>query len=202
MYTEFSSDAELLLYIKQDERSAFDLLFKRYWERLFIYLVKAIQNEDDALDILQDIFISIWIRRRQIPEMESLAPYLFAAVHFKGYTYINNRTKKNRFQCDFVKFAQVGYATVEEDHDAKELNCFLQKEINDLPKKMKQVFVLSRDENLSHKEISERLHISDKTVKKQIYKALKQLRLRIKEEHIFTHFLLLFLLFCGSGFLD
>ncbi len=149
-----------------------------------MYLVKAIKDEDEALDILQEVFLSIWARRHRLPNMESISPYLYAAARFKGLAFTNRKVNRNKFFDSFISFVAKEDPSMEEKHFANELAFILNREIDKLPPRMREVFVLSRYQDLSYREISERLNISDKTVKKQINKALTQLRLKLPNEHL------------------
>lgn len=191
MPTDLYSDHDLLHSIKDDDKSAFDLLFKKYWRRLFVYLVKAIKDEAEAMDILQEVFSSLWMRRKDLPEMESFSPYLYSAVRLKGLSYVSKSANRNRLLDSLSSDQEQWSLSPEEGLLVKELVSFLNREIDELPPKMREVFRLSRFENLSYKEISEKLQISDKTVKKQINKALRFLKFRLREEQLFVWILLL-----------
>ena len=167
-----------------DERSAFELLYTRYWERLYCYAAKAISNKTDAIDIVQETFIAVWEQRHQVTALQSLKAYLFAITRYKAIRYIRKHAHRADYLDSLTDFLQRHEQSPEELYIAHELQTLVDAEVQQLPKKMQAVFMLSRQENLSHKEIAEKLSISDKTVKKQISNSLIVLRLKIIGNHL------------------
>jgi RNA polymerase sigma-70 factor (ECF subfamily) len=170
-------EKELLELIRQDDKKAFDRIYALYWEKLFLYVAKIIRDEDDAYDIIQDVFVSLWTRRQDLKIEGSLNAYLFSAVRFKTLDYLHR--SKRRVLLNLVHEEYPEKISVMEKYSAKELAIQINTRIQELPLKMKEVFLLSRNEEMSHKEISKMLSISDKTVKKQISNALKLLRFKL-----------------------
>lgn len=175
---QFADDI-LLNLLKEDNKEAFDVIYMRYWERLYYYLVKAIKDTAEAEDILQEVFVSLWKRRGNLDNIGSLYTYLFSCVRYGGFRYIRNEIKKNRFKASWQSLLTDADDLFERQLDANELSRLVNKEIDRLPLKMREVFLLSRREDLSHREIAHKLNISDKTVKKQINNALKYLHLKL-----------------------
>ena len=173
-------DEKLLELIRQDHSPAFDQVFERYWERLFDYSTKVIRNEDEAQDIVQDVLVSLWQRRHNL-NIDSLSSYLHAAIRFKGLAYIRANLTKNNYMDSLGCFFEEGRDFLNEELDARDLEMMIKSEIDKLPPRMREIFILSRIEQLSHKEIAERLNISDQTVKKQINLSLKLFRLLLDE---------------------
>jgi RNA polymerase sigma-70 factor, ECF subfamily len=178
-------DERLFHLLCEGNREAFDQIYNRYWNRLFLYIVKAIRDKEAAQDIVQEIFVSLWIRRKEINVNGTLAAYLFTAARYKGISYVQDTLKKSKHAETLATYLVERQDVVNEDYAAKELNAIIEIEIEKLPVKMREVFVLSRQENLSHKEISEKLNISDKTVKKQINNALKHFKLVLNKDAVF-----------------
>lgn len=177
-------DDALADLISREYKPAFDELYSRYWEKLFLYLVRVIKDREEAEDILQEVFVSVWARRKQLLQIQSLDAYLFSAVRFQGLKYIRKETKKGLFVNSLISYFNEIDDSLSEQQNAKEVQLMLDKVIDELPGKMQQVFVLSRKEHLSHKEIAEVLNISDKTVKKQINNALKIFKFKLEKENI------------------
>jgi RNA polymerase sigma-70 factor (ECF subfamily) len=183
-------DDVLLNLLKEDNKDAFDVIYMRYWERLYFYLVKAIKNAEEAEDILQEVFVSLWKRRNDLDGIESLSGYLFSCVRYGGFRYIRNEIKKNDFRKSWNFLFQEEDNLPEMQLAANELSRLLNKEIDKLPVKMREVFILSRKEELSYKEIAHKLNISDKTVKKQVSNALKYLHLKLNGKALLPLFVL------------
>ena len=175
---QFADDV-LLNLLKEDNKEAFNVIYARYWERLYCYLVKAIKDTAEAEDILQEVFVSLWKRRNSLDSIASLSTYLFSCVRYGGFRHIRNEIKKNNFRASWRLLFNEEDDLFERQLAANELTTLLNREVDKLPVKMRQVFILSRKEELSYKEIAHKLNISDKTVKKQINNALKYLHLRL-----------------------
>lgn len=171
------SDHELLALIANNDQLAFNQLFNRYWEKLFMYVVKIVKDEVEAQDVVQEVFVSLWQRREMLEEIQSLSSYLFGAVRFRSMAYIRNNLGKNNYFKSLAHFFEEGCDVINEAFDARELSELIQTEIDKLPPKMKEVFRLSRMEQLSHKEIAAQLNISETTVKKQIQLSLRYFRM-------------------------
>src|SRR4051812_17959356 len=91
------TDGELIELISQNNQEAFDKLYSRYWEKLFLYIAKVIRERDDAQDLVQEIFVSLWLRRKNITTINSLPAYLFTAARYKGLSYIQSNIHKNNY---------------------------------------------------------------------------------------------------------
>ena len=185
------TDNELIELINKNDRKAFDEVYNRYWEKLFLYVAKVIRDKDDAQDIVQEVFVSLWMRREELAPIKSLPAYLFTAARYKGLSYIQANIHKHNYSESLSEFLSQQQDSPDDLQSAKELEQFIELDVQDLPAKMKVVFSLSRTEGLSHKQISEKLGISDKTVKKQINNALKQIRLKIAGRYLLTFYIIL-----------
>jgi RNA polymerase sigma-70 factor, ECF subfamily len=174
----------LMVLISEGNKLAFDVIYDRYWEKLLVYVVKVIKDKEEASDILQDVFVSLWNRRAELSKIECLSAYLFTAVRYKTLVYLKKVATKSKLMTILPESFSDLRNSSEELYYAKELSRLIDREIESLPSKMKQIFVLSRREELSHKEIAQALHISDKTVRKQIQNALKVFRLKLQKEFI------------------
>lgn len=176
------TDQELLILMIQDDRTAFDVIYFRYWKPLFLNAGKIVRNNDEAEDIVQEVFISLWKRRSELSNIISLTSYLHGAVRFRSLSYIRNNLYKNNYLSSLKSIFEEGVDMVNEYINLEELNGVIDTEISKLPPKMREIFVLSRVEQMSHSEIAEHLNISDKTVKKQINRSLNLFRLVLNEK--------------------
>ena len=183
--THFEDNA-LTDLISKDYKPAIDELYRRYWERLFLYVVKVIKNRDEAEDILQEVFVSVWIHRQALLQIESVAAYLFSAVRFQGLKYIHNKAKQGIFITSLAMFSPDEDDSLDGQQNVREVELILDKAMEELPSRMQRVFILSRKSPLSHKEIAEAPDISIKTVKKQINNTLKIFRLKLERENLIS----------------
>lgn len=166
------------------DESAFSEVYNAYWESLFKYVIRILPDEDEAADVIQETFTTFWELRDRLGKVKSIKAYLFIMARNLAFRRFRNKLKQFEMEDRLVAFYGTTDEGTERDIDARALSHLIDAEIDKLPEKMRQVFVLSRKENLSYKEIAERLKISDETVKKQISNSLKYLRLKIDDEYI------------------
>jgi len=179
-FTKSDTDSELIALIRNDNRDAFTTLYQRYWDKIFAVAIHRLGVEEEAEEIVQEIFLSIWTRRKSLKLTHSLATYLSVAVKYK---VINHLARKHRMQLQLDELTNATPATENSTSnwlDEKELRTQLEKCINKLPEKCRIVFLLSRDENKTYAEIATELNISQKTVEAHMSKALSTLRSDLK----------------------
>lgn len=159
---------------------AFDKLYHLYWEDLFSYVVRILDNEEDAEDIVQDVFITLWNMRHEACRVRSLRAYLLVMAKNKALKHIVKSSNYQSCIDSLANYARRYEDSLEKEYIALELGHIVDSEISNLPEGMQNVFRLSRREELSYQEIAGRLDITDHTVRKQISRALKILRVKLK----------------------
>jgi RNA polymerase sigma-70 factor (family 1) len=174
------NDKELLRNLNEGDAGAFAEIYERYWDKLLIYVMKGVRRQEDAEDIVQELFVSIWRRRGDLDIAQALSTYLFNSARYAAMRHISqNITKYKHLETLAASLGKDGGSDslgIEALIFSRELEGKIDGAIGQLPEKMREVFLLSRREQLSYKEIAERLSISEETVRKQIYKALQILR--------------------------
>jgi len=173
------TDAELTDLLKSNDKSAFTELYNRYKGLLYIYACKVTKDDDKAEDLIQELFINLWDKRETINFTSSISSYLYSAVRYKFFDLVDKEKVRADYVQAFQLFLDKGEYLTDNYILEKELSATIEKEISNLPAKMRKVFLLSRKENLSNKEIAERLDISEKTVKNQLSTALKTLKVKL-----------------------
>ncbi|QNL51909.1 RNA polymerase sigma-70 factor [Olivibacter sp. SDN3] len=172
---------QLLIAMRNGSEAAFTALYELHWQNLFTYVMKVVKDEDETADIIQDIFLNLWLSRDKVHRIEDLDAYLFIMARNTSLQRLAAKSKNNklveRLQCYLAGTHQT---ETDKMMFGKELKEIVDKAIAQLPNKMREVFVLSREEDLSHREIANRLSISDKTVKKQVSYAIRIIRACIK----------------------
>lgn len=182
------TDAELFLLVKEGDNTAFSEIYDRYWELLFRHAKRMTRDDGVAQDIVQDVFISLWDKIEETDMKFSLSSYLYTSVRNKILNLIEHNKVRNNYLQSMTLFIPQGENLTDHRVRDRMLKEKIEQEVLLLPVKMKQVFEMSRKQNMSYKEIAETLNLSDKTVKKQINNALKILRFKLTS--------LLLLLFC------
>jgi len=175
------TDPELAYLVKSGDQRAFTIIYNRYWFLLYGHILKMLKDEEDAKDILQDVFSGLWLYPAKIPCVANFAGYLYTIARHK----VLNALRKNKYRThcleSLAEFVNGASDETLQYIDSRDLMAAIEKEIAALPPRMRQVFEMSRKENLSHKEIGRLLGTSDETVKKQIHKSLKFIRYNLKE---------------------
>lgn len=169
---ELWADETLLTSLLKDDEDAFRQIYKRYAPRLYAAAYNLFRDKPLCEDLIQELFADLWIRRKSL-NIKSLKPYLYTAV--KNRVLMAMRSGRTMLNDTALEKLIADYAT-DDRLNAKELNDILNKGINSLPDKCREIFQLSRNEHLSNKEIAERLNISVKTVESQMTIALRKLR--------------------------
>lgn len=176
---EYSSltDEHLLQLLKESDEKAFAALYDRYWADSYRQAMKIVRSDIDAEDIIQELFISIWKRREDLDIRNGLPGYLYTSTKYLSIHFISRNMAASGYLSSFSEHMEpVVHPSVESGMDARQLEKTINLVVEKMPDKMKEVFRLSRGEHLTHREIAERLHISEETVKKQVYNALKFIR--------------------------
>ena len=174
-----SKDTSLLTAMQNGDRSAFDMLFQKYYSVLCAYCYRFVRLED-AEEIVQDVMLWLW-ENRERPIIEySLKQYLFKAVYHRCMTRIVQNEVKQRADTAYHERMSAMLQDVD-IYQINELSRHIQKAINELPPAYKEAFNMHRFRNLSYKEAAELLNVSPKTVDYRIQQALKILRVKLKD---------------------
>lgn len=193
-YTNIS-DNELVVLLKKGDDYAFSEIYSRYWEKMAAYAIRLVKSEDEGADIVQEIFVSLWKRREVIEIKGTLAAYLIKSTRNLSLKYIEKNITKHHFLDHLSEHAKELFSDFQDDISFTELQVHVDKVIADLPSKMKRIYLLSRDEQLSHREIALQLGIAEGTVKKQISNALKIISTAIKKSDLSSGALSITLMF-------
>lgn len=191
------SPEELLSKIKEGDKNSFKLLFDLYYTDLCRFALAYLKDPDNAEDVVQNFFISFWEKRESLTINTSIKSYLFSSVRNRSLNYIRDNSKFADIDDEFLSNQPSGSIEADSMIDTDNLEEKIRGAIEKLPVKCKEIFLLSREQNLSYKQIAERLQISVKTVENQISIALKKLHLELKP--YYNALILLFLFFYESG---
>lgn len=177
-YNELT-DNDLVVLLKTGDNIAFTEIYGRYHGKLYIHLSNKLSSREDCRDILHDLFIGLWQNHATLDIRGDLSAYLYTAARYKVFDRISKNQIEKKYLNSVQLFVEKGeYVT---DHRIREklLIELIDREIAALPEKMREVFRLSRNENLSHRQIAAQLGISEQTVKKQVQNALKVLKIKL-----------------------
>ena len=174
------SDAELTELFKSGDLGAFTEVHKRYYGQLYNHAYKRFPDREGVKDLLQELFISVWNGRETIDLKTGLSVYLYKAVRNRILNVYRHEKIKENYISSFQNFLDNNNDPIaDEILRVKELIAIINTEIAALPPKMRRIFEMSRQENLSYQEIAEQLNISALTVRKQVQNSIKILRTKI-----------------------
>ena len=175
--SDLNSDIILINRLRSGDESALTELYNKFWQSLFVSSYNVLKDKELCEDIIQDIFMNIWHNREKLEINISLKGYMYACARYQVF----NQFKKNKDKIHVELFEDLDkrfqYSTPETQLMHEELLNQINSIVQALPEKCQLVYKLSREEQLSHKEIAERLDISTKTVENHITKALHVIRL-------------------------
>ncbi|WP_162946200.1 RNA polymerase sigma-70 factor [Chitinophaga barathri] len=175
------TDIELLDRIcRNDDAHAFQALYLRYWERLYVDAFHKVHSREDASDLVQDLFVALWEKRGTLQVQTTLATYLHAALKNRILNYFKHQAVRDKHIPGVSDAFRVEPETACEAVIRRELHVNIDEEITSMPDKMRRVFLLSRNNELTANQIASKLSISEQTVRNHITAALKRLRCRLQ----------------------
>lgn len=174
------SDSQIFEAIKRDDNGAYEMVFREYYRQMTAYAFRFLSDLSDSESIVQDVFLRLWQKRREIMITSSLQNYLFRSVKNQCINHIEHEKIKTGYQAMVIK-----NETDRSEYSEFFLEFGLMKKIEaaiaSLPEKRQEIFRLAREEGLKYREIADQLDISVKTVETQMSLALKQLRESLKQ---------------------
>lgn len=175
-------DAEVLFRMRQGDENAFDAVYWKYSPWVFNFIYSLLYDKSLAEDLTQTVFLKIWEKRTTIDPELGFDAYLFAIARNLVYKETEKRLESE--QLTFTLESRTGStdSLTEENIDAESLREYIDALIEQLPLSRKHIFLLSRRQHLSNKEIADRLSVSEKTVETQIYRALRFIKQKLSEE--------------------
>jgi RNA polymerase sigma-70 factor, ECF subfamily len=181
------SNKELLLLLQKGDRVAFYNLYERYSKRLYGFVLQYVKVDTDAEEIVQEVFIKIWGKRKTIDVYSSFESFLFTIAYNATMSLLRKRVTENKYLAYLQSIQQVN-ETTEQTAELyfNELNEKLKSLLNELTPRQNEIFLLSREEGLTHEQISQKLHISVNTVKKHISNTLSFLKTHLNNDLIVT----------------
>ncbi|VTR49411.1 RNA polymerase sigma factor [Sphingobacterium thalpophilum] len=190
------TDQELVDLVQlKDDKAAFSELYNRYWEPLINTAGKSTRSLSIAEEIVQDVFVDFYVRRKEIQLKHSLAAYLRTAVKFQVFKTYRAQKIQEQYAATVSHLGQASPVQPDSLLEAKQIHAKIFHIAEKMPATCKQVFLLSRFEKRSNQDIAEQLNISVAMVRKHITKSMNIMRAEIKDHQmdIFQLLLLLYL---------
>ena len=166
------------------------MLFKSSFNGLCYFAQRYVKDFDTAKEIVQDAFLNLWEKRESIDLSKPVKSYLTTSVYNRSLNYLRDNKKFNKDILSFENLYPYNNQDTGDKLVATEINNKINNAIEELPEKCREVFKLSRFENLKYQQIADKLNISIKTVETQMSKALQHMRIRLAEYITMIIFLL------------
>jgi RNA polymerase sigma-70 factor, ECF subfamily len=161
--------------------TAFEMIFRTYYQPLCTYAYTFLQDKEEAEEIVQGTFLSVWEKRQTIAIHTAVKPYLYAMVRNACLNVIKHEKIKQKHAAEEIALSPISHDSVAHAVATSELELKIHQAMEKLPEQCRLVFKLSRFEELKYAEIAEQLSISIKTVENHMGKALKIMREQLKD---------------------
>lgn len=192
--TIMMNDRDLVIRLINNDQEAFSELYAKYKDRLLYFAVKFVKSPEFAEDIYQDAFTVIWQSRRFLDPEKSFSSYLYTIVKNRVLNILRDIENDQKLK-SYILANAIDYSDSTNQHvQENELKILLENALKELTLRQRQVFEMSRNEQMTHKEIAEALGISVFTVQEHISVALKTIKSYLKEYPDYIAGLLLILI--------
>ena len=175
----FKSDGHLMLEIKAGNMLAFDALYKKYSARIYKFAFSILKLPEEAENIVQDVFLNLWINRDKVDRVSSVRYYVFSIAYHSSISVIRKRLKESKFLDELLRQQELTQESPALQAEYRELEEKLNAVVNALPSRQKEVYLLHRVEGLKYAEIAQRLNISVNTIENHMSRALRTIRERL-----------------------
>lgn len=167
---------ELQLQIaRYGNEQAFSGLFRLLYDRLLRFCMQYVYSREAAEEIVSDVFVKVWNRRKELMNISNLEVYLFVAVKNHALNYLQQYSSLRITHIDTGLSQLSGPADPEKEMEWKEMRLQLDHEVNKLPDQCRKVFKLIKEEGFKYKDVAVILNISSRTVETQLYRAVRRL---------------------------
>lgn len=171
-------ERELIVRLKSGDRSAFDVLYKKYHAALYLNVIKLVRDKEDAMDIVQDVFITLWNKRSALNTEVSPKGFLFVISYNRSLDLLRSKTRQTAAMRDLGDY----FALQGADHMNETSSPELYALINQLSPQQKRVLELCKLEEKTYSEASAELGISKYTVNEYLKKAVAFLRMNLLQK--------------------
>lgn len=178
--------------LAQRNEAAFEQVFKTHFKRLHAYAFTILRDEEEAEEMVQQVFFKLWERNENLSLTGSVTAYLYRAVHNESLNYIKHQKVRSDHKLHIAYSMKNDAEQPAKKIQAAELEKKIHSALNELPEQCRTIFQMSRFDELKYREIADKLGISIKTVENQMGKALKLLRAKLVD---FLVYILLFIHF-------
>jgi RNA polymerase sigma-70 factor (ECF subfamily) len=189
------NEKELLLQISEGDEKAFETFFFYYFPQIQPLIANIIDSQTASKDVIQDIFLNIWINRAKLPELQNMRSWIFTVAYHQSYSWLRKQKNRNNAMA-----AMEGIHTENPTADYtafRETEKLIQEAVQHrLTKQQQKIYRLSREQHLTIPEIAAQLGLSPNTIKNTLVSALKEIRSYLQDHGILLPSTLLMIAFC------
>jgi len=176
MAKEILEESKWLAALSNGDFEAFNVLYKKHHRALYFYALKLSNNPHEAEEIVQSVFVTIWETRHIIDPSQSFSAYLFSIARNQFYDTLRKKVTESCYSDYVLQQNNLIADDLEKQIEEKEIYEIIHKLLKQIPKHRQEIFRMSREENMTYKQIAEKLQISENTVDTQIRNTLNFLR--------------------------
>lgn len=158
--------------IKAGDANAFAMLYDRYWLKVYNFAQLYIKSSSEVAEVVQDVFVKVWEGRESLNIEKNFDGFLFLTTRNVIFNYSRRYFYEQNYKMTVLKGLENSY-NIEEELDAADLKNYIDSLISQLPEQRRRIFLMSREEHLTNKEIANRCAVSEKAIERQITIALK-----------------------------
>jgi RNA polymerase sigma-70 factor (ECF subfamily) len=179
-------DRQLFARIAEGDEAAFRSIFQHYGALIHPYVLKIVKEESMAREIVQEVFLKLWVARETLTAIDKPSSWLFRVASNFSISHFRKQELDKRLLKE-IGNTRVGDAAAAEQPDvvdalsAKELKALIKEAVDQLPEKRKQIYLLLREQGMSRKEVAEYLNISENTVRNQLAISMQSIQEHIKK---------------------
>ena len=189
-------ETALFHQIAMGDEAAFEALFHLYVPEIKPVIAHVIQVEGPEKDIIQEIFLSIWLNREKLPSITIPRNWIFKMVYFRCYSWLQKQGVRNRAKQLIIQESSEQSNLTEENITFSETSLLVTQAVRSLPPQAQKIYLLSREQGLKIAEIAEQLQLSQQTIKNSLVRSLKSIR-----EYLTSRGVILPLILLGCGIL-
>ena len=167
--------------LKEGDIEVFEEVYRLYYAPLCFYCLRYVGDMEEAREIVQGLFLKMWLRKKELNIKTSVKAYLYKSVQNYALNYLKQEQVKKKYTVDKEYLPKASALNGQQKLEEEELKITIKKAILKLPEKRRKIFELNRFENMRYQQIAEHLSISVKTVESQMSKSLEFLRKELKE---------------------
>jgi RNA polymerase sigma-70 factor (family 1) len=177
-------DIELVERLQKSDIEAFDILYKRYSGKLYAFGVKYLRSAPEAEELVQSVFLKVWVNHSHLKKELSFRSYLFTIAYNEICNLFRERNYHRKFIDDTLYKETQSSASIEDCIDLQSMLTRVQQIVEKLPERQRSIFLKSRNEGKSTKEIAEEVGLSPGSIDNYISDSLKFIRNRLRKEHL------------------